>query len=310
MNKLNTFEMLPKENANEIYSGLNVIVEELNGLGLNQMSPTDVARKILCVFPIEKYGHIVIVLHQGNLSTATPKSIFGKINAHEMYMHMNPQDSSSSTMKEKKDLALKASHKGKSKKIEVESSTSSDDDASIALLVRRTTKMLKKLNKNGVARGSPSPRWIATIVVNLIILLINVLNPRRTSTRRRTRSKMTQVMMRRATRRHSRREVARRSTTRSRMARLTLLVIGSPTLKAQVVTPPATKVMMRRLSPLPLMLHHHHPLHHLHPLHTYASWLRVTGRYKVRMRVVRVIVNMNHLLMMNLCTCLTNTLKS
>jgi len=40
--------------------------------------------------------------------------------------------------------------------------------------------------------------------------------------------------------------VARRSTTRRRMARLTLLVIGSPTLKAQVVTPPATKVMMRR----------------------------------------------------------------
>jgi len=126
-----------------------VIVEELNGLGLNQMSPADVVRKILCVLPIEKYGHIVTVLHQGNLSTATPTSILGKINAHEMYMHINPQDSSSSTKKEK-DLALKASHKGKSKKIEVESSISSDGDASIALMVRRTTKMLKKLSKNGV----------------------------------------------------------------------------------------------------------------------------------------------------------------
>jgi len=133
-----------------MYSRLNVIVEELNGLGLNQMSPADVVRKILCVLPIEKYGHIVTVLHQGGLSTATPTSILGNINAHEMYMHMNPQDSSSSAKKEKKDLTLKASHKGKSKKIEVESSTSSDDDASIALLVRITTKMLKKLNKNGV----------------------------------------------------------------------------------------------------------------------------------------------------------------
>ena len=71
MNKLNTFEMLPKENANEMYSRLNVIVEELNGLGLTQMSAADVARKILCVLPIEKYGHIVTVLHQGDLSTAT-----------------------------------------------------------------------------------------------------------------------------------------------------------------------------------------------------------------------------------------------
>ena len=108
------------------------------------------ARKILCVLPINKYGHIVIVLHQGDLSTATPTSILGKINAHEMYMHINPQDSSSSSKKEKKDLALKAALKGKSNKIEVESSTSSDDEATVALMVRRTTKMLKKLNKNGV----------------------------------------------------------------------------------------------------------------------------------------------------------------
>jgi hypothetical protein len=88
-------------------------VVELNGLGLNKMSLVDVARKILCVLPIDKYGHIVTVLHQGDLSTATPTSILGKINAHEMYMHINPQDSSSSSNKEKKDLALNASHQGK-----------------------------------------------------------------------------------------------------------------------------------------------------------------------------------------------------
>jgi len=154
MHKLNTFEILSKENTNEMYSCLNVIVEELNGLGLNKMSPVDVARKILCVLPIDKYGHIVTVLHQGDLSTTTLTSILGKINAHEMYMHINPQDSSSSSKKDKKeeknDLPLKAALKGKSKNVEVESSISSDDDATIALMVRRTTKMLKKLNKNGV----------------------------------------------------------------------------------------------------------------------------------------------------------------
>jgi len=63
MRKLNTLKMLPKENANEMYSRLNVIVEELNGLGLNQMNPSDVARKILCVLPIEKYRHIVTMIH-------------------------------------------------------------------------------------------------------------------------------------------------------------------------------------------------------------------------------------------------------
>ena len=63
MKKLNSFEMLPKECANQMYSHLNVLVEEVNGLGLTQMQPSDVVRKILSVLPIEKYGHIVTVLH-------------------------------------------------------------------------------------------------------------------------------------------------------------------------------------------------------------------------------------------------------
>ena len=55
------------------------------------MQPSDVIRKILSVLPIEKYGHIVMVLHQGDLSTATTTQILGKINTHEMYMHITPK---------------------------------------------------------------------------------------------------------------------------------------------------------------------------------------------------------------------------
>jgi hypothetical protein len=88
MKKLNSFEMLSSESANEMYSLLNVLVEEINGLGLTQMKPSDVVRKTLSVLPIDKYGHIVTVLHQGDLSTTMPTQILGKINAHEMYMHI------------------------------------------------------------------------------------------------------------------------------------------------------------------------------------------------------------------------------
>ena len=88
--------------ANEMYSCLNILVEEVNGLGLTQMQPSDVMRKILSVLPINKYGHIMTVLHQGDLSTATPTQILGKINAHEMYMHITPQDGLSSTKKKEK----------------------------------------------------------------------------------------------------------------------------------------------------------------------------------------------------------------
>ena len=65
-------------------------------------------------------------------------------------MHIIPQDGSSST--KKKDLAFKASQE-KRAKARVDHDSSSDDEidgASLALMVRRTTKMLKKLNKNGV----------------------------------------------------------------------------------------------------------------------------------------------------------------
>ena len=92
----------------------------------------------------------MMVLHQGDLSTATPTQILGKVNAHEMYMHITPQDGSSST--KKKDLAFKASQE-KRGKAKVDHDSSSDDeidDASLALMVRRTTKMLKKINKNSV----------------------------------------------------------------------------------------------------------------------------------------------------------------
>jgi hypothetical protein len=76
------------ENANAMYSRLNILVEEVNGLGLTQISQPDVVRKILSVLPIDKYGHIVTVPHQMDLSVATPTQILGNINVHEMYMHI------------------------------------------------------------------------------------------------------------------------------------------------------------------------------------------------------------------------------
>ena len=97
--------MLPHESANDMYSRLNVLVEEVNGLGLTQLTQPDVVRKILSVLPNDKYGHIVTVLYQVDLSTTTPTQILGNINAHTMCMHITPQSESSSN--KKKDLLSK-----------------------------------------------------------------------------------------------------------------------------------------------------------------------------------------------------------
>jgi hypothetical protein len=111
------------------------------------------------VLPIEKYGHIVMVLYQMDLSTTTPTQILGKINAHEMYMHINDKDGSSS---KKKYLAFKASQEKKGKtKVLVEEESSSDDDldTNIALMVRKTTKMLNKLNREGIKFDSRKKKF-------------------------------------------------------------------------------------------------------------------------------------------------------
>ena len=110
------------------------------------MQPSDIVRKILSALPIDKYRHIMTVLHQGDLSTATPTQILGKINAHEMYMHITPQDGSSSTKKKDKDLAFKASQEKGKARIEDQSSSDDEiDDASLALMMRRTAKMVNEL---------------------------------------------------------------------------------------------------------------------------------------------------------------------
>ena len=86
------------------------------------------------------------------------------------------------TKKKEKDLAFKASQEKGKARLEYESSSDDEiDDASLALMVRRTAKMLKKLNKSGIKfdgkkkssslalEGSQSQRWIATIMENLVI---------------------------------------------------------------------------------------------------------------------------------------------
>jgi hypothetical protein len=76
MKKLNYFQMLANENANDMYSRLNILVEEVNGLGLTQISQPDVVRKILSVLPIYTTlydGRVGVHLKSGEGSHASAR---------------------------------------------------------------------------------------------------------------------------------------------------------------------------------------------------------------------------------------------
>jgi len=65
--KLMLFKMLPHENANKMFSHLNVLVVQLNDLGISKMNEIEIIRKILGALPKEKYADIVTYFHQKNL---------------------------------------------------------------------------------------------------------------------------------------------------------------------------------------------------------------------------------------------------
>jgi hypothetical protein len=93
-------------------------------------------------------------------------------------------------------------------------------------------------------------------------------------------------------------KASKRGFTKGRMGKNTLLMIDSPILNTQA-TLLQVKKMMKRSPPSPWISLHHH--HHLHPLHTYASWLKLNRRYKMilsLLKIVIVIVMMNMFLLL------------
>lgn len=83
--KFEKSKMLPNELENDIYSRLNVTVDELTALGLNKLSDEDISRKIVDVLPKEKYATIVTCLYMnGNFKNSKPSMILGR-SVHMSY---------------------------------------------------------------------------------------------------------------------------------------------------------------------------------------------------------------------------------
>lgn len=160
--KLESFHMLPNENANDMFSRLNVIVNDINGLGLAKIEESEIVRKMLRV--LKKATHfdyktICTVINNGDLEDMTTVKLLGKITQHEMFEYGDLDDSSS----KKKAIAFKASQ-DKKKKAKCESSDGEegdddDSDNEMALLMRKTTRMLKKLNKGGYEFDSSKKKF-------------------------------------------------------------------------------------------------------------------------------------------------------
>ena len=97
--KLNGIKKPPHGNANDMYSCLNIFVNEINVLGLTQIEDAQVVRRILLDLLL-KYKLIISIIYDNNdLKKMTPSQVLGKITAHEMTINMGLEVSSSSGTK-------------------------------------------------------------------------------------------------------------------------------------------------------------------------------------------------------------------
>jgi hypothetical protein len=85
LNEYNSFAMKENELVRDMYSRLNLIINELNSIGINKLGDADIVRKIISLLPQQKYGSIITILHNmEDLSIMTPTTVIGKIAAFEM----------------------------------------------------------------------------------------------------------------------------------------------------------------------------------------------------------------------------------
>jgi hypothetical protein len=72
-----------------MYSRLNLIINELNSIGINKIGDADIVRKIISLLPQRKHGSIITILHNlEDLSQMSQAIVIGKIVAFEMSLKM------------------------------------------------------------------------------------------------------------------------------------------------------------------------------------------------------------------------------
>jgi DNA replication protein DnaC len=81
--------MKDNELVRDMYSCLNIIINELNSIGINKLGDADIVRKIISLLLQQRYGSIITIFHNmEDLSTMTPTIVIGKIAAFEMLRKM------------------------------------------------------------------------------------------------------------------------------------------------------------------------------------------------------------------------------
>jgi hypothetical protein len=159
--ELNEFKMNDDEGVEQMYSRMGVLIQSINALDVANLFEQEIIRKILQMLPKSRYNIVKALLFEKDFTTLTIAEVVNKILSHEMFM-MEDMESSTSHSSAKKDHALKAIEKIKSKKTNAKPPSSSSksegksdssevesDDGKLGILMKRSTRMLSTIGKKG-----------------------------------------------------------------------------------------------------------------------------------------------------------------
>jgi hypothetical protein len=166
LNEYNSFAMKDDELVRDMYSRLNLIINELNSIGINKLGDADIVRKIISLLSQRRYGSIITILHNmEDLSNMTPTIVIGKIVTFEMSQKMCRGEEPTSSRPyafacdERKGKKKAPTPSSTSEEEEEEESdedednqtcTSSSEDEETIRCVRKVMRMIHKINLMGV----------------------------------------------------------------------------------------------------------------------------------------------------------------
>jgi len=160
IDKLNSFKHLDHENAETMYSRLNILVNEINSLDVKKIQDLELIRKILHSLRRPDYDLVTTILYEKDLTTMTPNKVLNKVIAHELRHDIKPRAPPSSPTQSA--LACKQVKKLKKMVIQGSSSDEEEEDArnsssddkepmhpNLYKQVKKMNKCLKEINSMG-----------------------------------------------------------------------------------------------------------------------------------------------------------------
>jgi hypothetical protein len=86
LEEFDSFKQLANENAESMYSHLNVLVSEINALGVKDITDLNINRKILQSLRKPYYDLVKAIIYEKKLEDLKPSHFLSKIMAHELQL--------------------------------------------------------------------------------------------------------------------------------------------------------------------------------------------------------------------------------